>query len=149
MRRVLLALFSLVCLITATGFAAEKRDALVMSAMERPSKTNLIFLDACRNDPQARNLAQSMGTRSASVGNGLARLKLENLRLSGTSPAEQPRLPGRNGGRRLGPEEQAGTCNMCPALRPQRRVARSCLQVSWNNSNAIRLTSTCPPTDPD
>lgn len=48
--------------------------SLVMSAMERLSKTNLIFLDACRNNPLARNLARSMGTRSASVGNGLARI---------------------------------------------------------------------------
>jgi len=48
--------------------------SLVMSAMERLSKTNLIFLDACRNNPLARNLAQSMGTRSASIGNGLARI---------------------------------------------------------------------------
>ncbi|WP_422041150.1 caspase family protein [Roseibium sp.] len=48
--------------------------SLVMSAMERLSKTNLIFLDACRNNPLARNLARSMGTRSTSVGNGLARI---------------------------------------------------------------------------
>lgn len=45
---------------------------LVLSAMERNTKTNLVFLDACRNNPLAVNLARSMGTRSASVGRGLA-----------------------------------------------------------------------------
>lgn len=40
--------------------------------MERSTKLNLVFLDACRNNPLARNLARSMGTRSSSVGQGLA-----------------------------------------------------------------------------
>lgn len=47
---------------------------LILSAMERNTKTNLVFLDACRDNPLARNLARSMGTRSASVGRGLARM---------------------------------------------------------------------------
>ena len=47
---------------------------LVLSAMERKTKTNLVFLDACRNNPLARNLARSMGTRSTDVGRGLARI---------------------------------------------------------------------------
>jgi uncharacterized caspase-like protein len=38
----------------------------------RDGKTNIVFLDACRDNPLARNLARSMGTRSASVGQGLA-----------------------------------------------------------------------------
>ena len=42
--------------------------------MEREVKTNLVFLDACRDNPLARNLARSMGTRSMSVGRGLARV---------------------------------------------------------------------------
>lgn len=46
----------------------------VLSQMEREVKTNLVFLDACRDNPLARNLARSMGTRSASVGRGLARV---------------------------------------------------------------------------
>ena len=54
-------------------FEAMKID-LVLSAMERNTKSNLIFLDACRNNPLARNLARSMGTRSAAVGRGLARI---------------------------------------------------------------------------
>jgi hypothetical protein len=45
---------------------------LVQRAMERQSQTNVIFLDACRNNPLARNLARAMGTRSTQVGQGLA-----------------------------------------------------------------------------
>ena len=40
--------------------------------LDREGKTNIIFLDACRDNPLARNLARSLGTRSASVGSGLA-----------------------------------------------------------------------------
>ena len=47
---------------------------LIVSAMERSAKTNLIFLDACRDNPLAKNLARSMGTRSGSVGRGLAKV---------------------------------------------------------------------------
>jgi uncharacterized caspase-like protein len=47
---------------------------LILSAMERATPVNLIFLDACRDNPLAENLSRSMGTRSASVGRGLARL---------------------------------------------------------------------------
>jgi uncharacterized caspase-like protein/formylglycine-generating enzyme required for sulfatase activity len=45
---------------------------LVQRTMEREAKTNVIFLDACRNNPLARNLARAMGTRSADIGRGLA-----------------------------------------------------------------------------
>jgi hypothetical protein len=44
----------------------------VLRIMERSTKTNMVFLDACRNNPLARNLARSMGTRSAAIGRGLA-----------------------------------------------------------------------------
>lgn len=44
----------------------------IMAVMERGAQTNLVFLDACRNNPLARDLARSMGTRSALVGRGLA-----------------------------------------------------------------------------
>jgi uncharacterized caspase-like protein len=47
---------------------------LVLSAMERNAKVNLIFLDACRDNPLAATLARSMGTRSVAVGRGLAKL---------------------------------------------------------------------------
>jgi len=45
---------------------------LIQRTMERESKTNILFLDACRDNPLARNLARAMGTRSAEVGRGLA-----------------------------------------------------------------------------
>jgi hypothetical protein len=43
--------------------------------IDRENKTNLVFLDACRDNPLARNLARSMGTRSASVSQGLAQVQ--------------------------------------------------------------------------
>ncbi len=45
---------------------------LIQRIMEREGKTNILFLDACRNNPLARNLARAMGTRSISIGRGLA-----------------------------------------------------------------------------
>ena len=42
--------------------------------LNRDTKTNIVFLDACRDNPLARNLARSMGTRSTSVGHGLAQV---------------------------------------------------------------------------
>ena len=35
----------------------------------------MVFLDACRDNPLARNLARSMGTRSSAIGRGLARVE--------------------------------------------------------------------------
>lgn len=46
----------------------------ILQLMERENRTNLIFLDACRDNPMAGNLARSMGTRSAFIGRGLARV---------------------------------------------------------------------------
>ena len=46
----------------------------VIRAMERNVKTNLVVLDACRDNPLAQNLARSMGTRSGDVGRGLAKV---------------------------------------------------------------------------
>jgi uncharacterized caspase-like protein len=43
--------------------------------VDREGKTNIVFLDACRDNPLTRNLARSMGTRSASVGQGLAEVQ--------------------------------------------------------------------------
>jgi uncharacterized caspase-like protein len=49
----------------------------IMRQMEidREGKTNVVFLDACRDNPLARSLARAMGTRSAGVGRGLAEVK--------------------------------------------------------------------------
>lgn len=48
---------------------------LVLKQMEREAKTSLLLLDACRDNPLARNLARTMGTRSALVAQGLAEVK--------------------------------------------------------------------------
>jgi uncharacterized caspase-like protein len=45
---------------------------LIQRTMETQVRTNILFLDACRDNPLAKNLARSMGTRSASIGRGLA-----------------------------------------------------------------------------
>jgi hypothetical protein len=49
----------------------------VLKQMEydREGKTNIVFLDACRDNPLSRNLARSMGTRSANIGHGLAQVQ--------------------------------------------------------------------------
>jgi WD40 repeat protein len=49
----------------------------VLRQMEvgREGKTNIVFLDACRDNPLGRNLARSMGTRGVSVGSGLAEVQ--------------------------------------------------------------------------
>ena len=44
----------------------------VLGLMEGEKRVNLVFLDACRDNPLARSLARTLGTRSATVGPGLA-----------------------------------------------------------------------------
>lgn len=48
------------------------RVDVVHRIMERQTSTNVIFLDACRDNPLARDLARSLSTRSSDVGRGLA-----------------------------------------------------------------------------
>lgn len=48
---------------------------LVLKQMEREAKTSLLLLDACRDNPLARNLARTMGTRSSQIGQGLAEVR--------------------------------------------------------------------------
>ena len=45
---------------------------LVHRSIEREANTNIIILDACRDNPLARNLARALGTRSSQIGRGLA-----------------------------------------------------------------------------
>ena len=56
---------------TALDFETIQLNTII-KLMEREPRTNLVFLDACRNNPMAQSLARSMGTRSALVGRGLA-----------------------------------------------------------------------------
>lgn len=48
---------------------------LVQKTMERETQTNIIILDACRDNPLARNLARTLGTRSPGFGVGLAKVE--------------------------------------------------------------------------
>ncbi|MFD2182482.1 tetratricopeptide repeat protein [Rhodoplanes azumiensis] len=49
--------------------------SLVLAQMEADKRVNLVFLDACRDNPLSRSLARSLGTRSATVGTGLASIQ--------------------------------------------------------------------------
>ena len=44
----------------------------VLAQMEAEKRVNLVFLDACRDNPLSRSLARPLGTRSSNVGVGLA-----------------------------------------------------------------------------
>src|SRR5262245_39398313 len=59
---------------TALDFELMKVD-VIQRVMELSTKTNVLFLDACRDNPLGRNLARSLGTRSADVGKGLAQIE--------------------------------------------------------------------------
>src|SRR6195256_1091806 len=56
---------------SALDFEMVRLD-LVQRTMEREAPTNILFLDACRDNPLAPNLARAMGTRSVDIGRGLA-----------------------------------------------------------------------------
>jgi hypothetical protein len=45
---------------------------VVLDQMEEVQRVNLVFLDACRDNPLSRSFASRLGTRSSSVGAGLA-----------------------------------------------------------------------------
>jgi uncharacterized caspase-like protein len=58
---------------TAVGLDFETVQVdVIHRVMERQTTTNILFLDACRDNPLSRNLARSLGTRSAGIGKGLA-----------------------------------------------------------------------------
>jgi TPR repeat protein len=57
--------------VEALDFEMVRLD-VVQRAMEHTVKTNILFLDACRNNPLTRNLARAMGTRGDQIGRGLA-----------------------------------------------------------------------------
>ena len=50
---------------SALDFETVRLD-LVHRVMERQTQTNIMFLDACRDNPLGRNLSRTMGTRSGS-----------------------------------------------------------------------------------
>jgi uncharacterized caspase-like protein len=56
---------------SAVDFEMVRLD-LVQRTMESETKTNIIIMDACRDNPLARNLARALGTRSTQIGRGLS-----------------------------------------------------------------------------
>lgn len=59
---------------SALDFEMVRLD-IVQRAMESESQSNVIILDACRDNPLSRNLARALGTRSTSIGRGLAQFE--------------------------------------------------------------------------
>jgi hypothetical protein len=118
---------------------------LVLQHMERDreKKTSLVFLDACRDNPLAKNLARSMGTRSSSVGQGLAAVKGGVGTLIGFST--QPGNVARDGTGRNSPyagallKQMEGTRGDINAVlinvRNQVLQATSGQQVPWEHSS--------------
>ena len=47
----------------------------VLAQMEAEQRVNLVFLDACRDNPLARSFARTLGTRAVAVGQGLATIQ--------------------------------------------------------------------------
>ena len=47
----------------------------ILAQMEAEKRVNLVFLDACRDNPLARSFSRSLGMRSTSVGSGLAAIQ--------------------------------------------------------------------------
>ena len=56
---------------SALDFETVRLD-VVQRIMENETLTNVLILDACRDNPLTRNLARAMGTRSGAIGKGLA-----------------------------------------------------------------------------
>ena len=55
----------------AVDFEMVRLD-LVQRTMERETSTNVLIMDACRDNPLGRNLARTLGARSTQVGQGFA-----------------------------------------------------------------------------
>jgi len=51
------------------------RLSTIVKLMEQRRRTNIVLLDACRDNPLARNLARNMGTRSTAIGRGFAQVE--------------------------------------------------------------------------
>lgn len=84
---------------------------LVMQQLARGSRVNIVLLDACRDNPFAKDLSRTLGTRSSSaLGRGLSRIQTA----SGTfiAFATQPDNVAQDGTGRNSPFTQAFLANM-------------------------------------
>jgi len=59
--------------------------SLVLRQMQREAKTSIVLIDASRDNPLARSLARSLGTRGNQIGHGLAEVRVELGTLIGLS----------------------------------------------------------------
>lgn len=84
---------------------------LVMQQLSRGSRINIVLLDACRDNPFAKDLSRTLGTRSSSaLGRGLSRIQTA----SGTfiAFATQPDNVAQDGSGRNSPFTEAFLANM-------------------------------------
>jgi hypothetical protein len=119
------------------------RVAVIHRIMEQQTNTNILFLDACRDNPLARNLARSLGTRSSTVGKGLALIESGVGTL--ISFSTQPGNVALDGTGRNSPfagalAKQLATSNddlhaMLIAVRKDVMQATQLKQVTWENSS--------------
>ncbi len=117
----------------------------VLEVMETNVRTSLVFLDACRDNPLSKKLARSMGTRSAAVGRGLARVSAGSgtLIAYATSPGDVA-LDGKddNSPFTAGLLEYIETprfdiTQMLRRVRGSVQVATNGKQVPWSNESLI------------
>ena len=117
------------------------RLELVQHAMEIEAKTNIIFLDACRDNPLARSLARSMGTRELGIPSrsGGRRAKIGTLVSFSTQPGNVA-LDGEDGNspyaaalvRHL--EDSNSLSNILIQVRNDVAAATQQQQVPWEHS---------------
>lgn len=130
---------------------------LILSAMERSTRVNLVFLDACRDNPLAVNFARSMGTRSSSIGRGLAKVGTGIGSL--IAFATQPGNVALDGAGRNSPFTAALLRHLG---KPGRDITRELIdvrrdvleatggkQVPWDNSSLTGEVVLKPPTTPE
>jgi hypothetical protein len=135
---------------------------LVMQQLARGSRVNIVLLDACRDNPFAKELSRSLGTRSSSaLGRGLSRIQTA----SGTfiAFATQPDNVAQDGDGRNSPFTGALLANMeKPGLslsdlmiEVRNEVMRQTngKQVPWDSSSltgrfSFKMEGTVPQTGP-
>lgn len=115
----------------------------VMQQLERGSQTNIVFLDACRDNPFAKDLSRSMNRSAKSLAKGLGRVQSE----SGTfiAFATQPDAVASDGTGQNSPfttallkhigEPGEGISDMMIEVRNDVMAATGGKQVPWDSSS--------------
>lgn len=126
---------------------------MVQRVMENKPRTNILFFDACRDNPLARNLARAMGTRSAGVTPGLSRTEAGTGTL--ISFSTQPGAVAQDGAGRNSPFAAAlvrqlnrSTLSIADILVDVRRdvmLATNDRQVPWEHSSLRERFYFAPP----